>query len=108
MSKIARALRSLVGGSVPLRCVQCGRSRPDVKQLVSGPRIYICGSCAHDAGIKYQTDTEKSAVTTCSFCGATTRGVELGPQHRDAICGDCIELVEHILDEADHREQPAR
>ena len=107
MGKVARAIRRLVAEPSPLRCAHCARERTEVKRLIAGPRIYICGDCVHDATLTFAAGTERMTFITCAFCGETARAVELGAGTR-AVCGDCIELMGHILEEADHRESPAR
>ncbi|MGH7617534.1 MAG: ClpX C4-type zinc finger protein [Gemmatimonadaceae bacterium] len=104
VSKIARAIRSFITGSVPLRCVHCNRPKAAVKRMIAGPAIYICDDCGRDAASAYAAVTERVTFTDCSFCGHTTRAVSLGRDRERAVCADCIELMKQILDSASDRE----
>lgn len=104
---IATLIRTVVGRSAPIRCVNCARAKADARRFVSGPGIYICDACGGDAAARYAALTSEAAVARCSFCGRDTRVVSLGAEQRHAVCGDCIQLISDCFAEADRDSQHA-
>jgi ATP-dependent protease Clp ATPase subunit len=99
MGMLHSVLRALVGRPDPLRCSHCARTKEEAHRFVSGPGLYLCDACAADATARFAATPPEAVVRACSFCGLTSRAIELGAERRHAICRDCIELVEDILAE---------
>jgi hypothetical protein len=104
-----------------LTCSFCGRTQRQVKKLIAGPGVYICGLCIELAADVVSSGTPAGTQLgtihaepgqhrqDCSFCGkkrvqvtgmavraAGTGGAVPGPA---AICDECLELCGEILTE---------
>ena len=83
----------------PLRCTFCDKSQEEVKKLIAGPNVYICGEC-----VAVFADLSKNAVLTearsenCSFCGKRARKVKvvLGNE-QSQICNECLDICQEII-----------
>ena len=107
-----------------LRCSFCNKSERDAKELVAGPRVYICDECvdicndiiAEDRGIPGPSAVVREmpkgvegvvlesppAVVRpvlCKLCGSISV-VEfcLPVAGRGWICGTCLDAVKEVLD----------
>ncbi len=94
-------------------CSFCGKTRPQVKKLIAGPRCYVCDECVTTAGQVIATGestvTQLSALepvspgipaAKCSFCGKRRHQVAgLVAAAGGAICTECLSLCREILDE---------
>jgi ClpX C4-type zinc finger len=105
-----------------LACTFCGRSQRQVKKLIAGPGIYICGACidvaADVVGSGAAAGTRPGAMhavpeqdlqVRCGFCGKQ-RGQVVGmaavaaesagqvPAHA-VICTECLALCHEIIAE---------
>ena len=81
----------------PERCGACRRPHETAGRLVTGPWIYICESCLHQAvGV---TATPRWP-TRCSFCGLRNQPLA-GAWPGFAICTDCAAVARRILAEDD-------
>ena len=105
-----------------LKCSFCGRKRRAVRELVMGPNVYICDSCAaslikqgrkmgidhlitgdHEAarGLPITPLSEPRTDDTCSFCGrqqGETRHLFRSPSTDARICDQCLGLCDEILE----------
>lgn len=95
-------------------CSFCGRSQFQVRKMIAGPDVHICGPCiTQAAGVssgRIAEDTALQAVTAdtglgCSFCGKRRAATEAlvagyGPagQTPPAICNECLALCQEHAD----------
>jgi ATP-dependent protease Clp ATPase subunit len=97
-----------------LACSFCGRTQKQVKKLIAGPGVYICGGCADIAQVVLDPAAEpepepgsgimhkvsQDATQPCSFCG---KGSEQVPAMAAAgtarICTECVALCHEIIEE---------
>jgi hypothetical protein len=93
-----------------LRCSFCNASQAQVKKLIAGPGVYICGLCV-DAAREVASTGEpapgprqvglRAAVREphpCGFCGKRTPTVgAIVKGGRTRICDECIDLCVQII-----------
>jgi hypothetical protein len=105
-----------------LYCSFCGESQHEVSKLIAGPGAFICAACVELAGGaassgqpaatrlgQLRAVPEQDAEAPCSFCGkprarvAALAGLSpelpADPPGPPAICTECLELCDEILDE---------
>ena len=88
------------------QCCMCAARRSEVKRLVAGPGIFICGGCvevgmeALDAHRNAKSSPESHAAPKlkCDFCGKSLDDVLYMMTGKQAkICDDCLALCQRIL-----------
>lgn len=100
-------------------CSFCGRGQPQVRKMIAGPDVHICGPCISQAAevsrgrIAEGTALEGTALhavtidtdLACSFCGkrrAVTEALVAGDgpagQVPPAICNECLALCQDVVD----------
>lgn len=94
----------------PKRCANCDRGPEDVKRLVSGLGVYLCGSCAAEMAAGLHPDeaipAEIAAAgrdAVCSFCGKRRDQVAflaVGKACDFLVCDGCLALVMDIVADA--------
>jgi hypothetical protein len=110
-----------------LTCSFCGTSRQQVRKLIVGPGVAICGNCADKAGqvletgqvaatplssikpvpspAKADTTAKADTVARCSFCGKGRHqvdGLAMAAGTTAAgvtICTECVALCQEIVRE---------
>ncbi len=106
-------------------CTFCGRSAPEVRELIAGPLVFICDDCVELAQQVLDTNEHRLAITRlspvgpesakarCSFCGnkaiqvsgmaeAAGRTVKTKMSRQPVpprICEACLDLCHKILAE---------
>lgn len=104
-----------------LSCTFCGKPQNQVRKLIAGPGVYICGGCVTLArhvladGVTVTTDRgplhavpEQQPRARCNFCGkqrdqvAGQAGIPvLATGKADAghavICDECLDLCDEII-----------
>jgi hypothetical protein len=92
-------------------CLSCGRSRPQVAKIITGPDIGICADCVGKAVAamegtgpvwRFEDPASQSAASPgrCSFCHKRIEDVRgLVAISNGAICNECLGLCVEILDE---------
>jgi len=96
----------------PLRCIGCGRAKPEVPRLVTGPNVGICPDCigkaiAATAELQPQRQVGQVSVdqvspppNRCIFCHGVGDGHRtLITMTNGAICNQCLSLCQEILAE---------
>lgn len=105
-------------------CSFCGRGQFQVRKMIAGPDVYICGPCiAEAAKLATGRPTEDAALHTvatgtdlaCSFCGKRRAAVETlvaGTRPPDqvppAICSECLVLCQDTVDRDPHKPMTVR
>jgi hypothetical protein len=102
----------LAGSSGLLTCSFCGRHQKQVKKLIGGPGVFICGGCAArvhtvlaSPGKRISTPvatirqvSDEAEAGSCSFCGKGRDRVSGMAAAGDArICDECIDLCDEIV-----------
>jgi len=105
-----------------LACSFCGKRQNEVRKLIAGPGVYICGGCVDLAknviGSGHPADTERGTMNSvpreqtgvrCPFCGkerfqvarmAIMPEVTLERTSASAaICSECLKLCSEIISE---------
>ena len=95
-----------------LACSFCGRTQKQVKKLIAGPGIYICGGCADIAHVVLDPAAEPGSVAgtmhkvgqdsaqPCSFCGKSSQQVPAMAATGEArICTECVDVCHEIIEE---------
>jgi hypothetical protein len=108
-----------------LSCTFCGKPQNQVRKLIAGPGVFICGGCvtlARHVIATGQTATtgrgpvhavpEQQPQAQCNFCGkrrdqvAAQAGIPRTNGHA-IICGECLALCDEIItDEEKPEEKP--
>ena len=106
--------RSWRKGRIPpddlLRCSSCGKTQKQVKKLIAGPGVYICGECVDrvsrvlDGGAESASGvlriSAEAAGERCSFCGKRRHQVTaMGAAGTLRICSECLDLCTEIIEE---------
>lgn len=82
------------------RCSFCGKSQSEVKKLIAGPSVYICGECATAfASLSRNAALAEAQSESCSFCGKRAKkevDVVLGSE-RTRICNKCLDICQEII-----------
>jgi len=65
-----------------LSCSFCDRSRHDVRQLIAGPRVFICDGCTREAGGLLAASSWRSDVASPA---AVVISMNLAEQTREAL-----------------------
>ena len=104
-----------------LSCTFCGKPQDQVRKLIAGPGVFICGGCVtlarHVIADSVTVTTERGPVhvvpgqqprARCSFCGKQRDQVagqaaipvpatgKAGPGHA-VICDECLDLCDEII-----------
>ncbi|MBA3693981.1 MAG: hypothetical protein H0X15_16030 [Acidobacteria bacterium] len=82
-----------------LRCSFCGKSQSEVKKLIAGPNVNICGECATAlASLPKNATPAEVRSESCSFCGKRAREVDvvLGSE-QVRICIECLDICQEII-----------
>jgi ATP-dependent Clp protease ATP-binding subunit ClpX len=95
-----------------LACSFCGRTQKQVKKLIAGPGVYICGGCADIAQVVLGPAAEpepgsgimhrvsQDAAQPCSFCGKGSQQVPaMAATGTARICTECVALCHEIIEE---------
>jgi ATP-dependent protease Clp ATPase subunit len=96
-----------------LSCTFCGRNQKQVKKLIAGPGVYICGGCADIAQVVLDPAADPGSVAgsmhkagpveaaePCSFCGKGSQQVPAMAAAGEArICTECVALCHEIIEE---------
>lgn len=93
-----------------VRCSFCNASQADVKKLIAGPGVYICGGCVVTAGDVVATASPAKGPRqvvlrpaaaephSCQFCGKAPSSVaQVVKGGRARICDECLQLCNDIL-----------
>lgn len=82
-----------------LRCSFCGKSQDEVKKLIAGPNVYICGECATAfASLSKNAALVEARSESCSFCGKQARKVDVVLGRKQArICNECLDICQEII-----------
>ena len=115
--------RSSTAMIAPKLCSFCGGGESDETPIVSGPQIFICEQCAHDArsvleggpvsatGTAIGSVSAVDAASRCGFCGSRrgqVDGMAEAPSRPAAgklrerrpgvrICAGCVDVCGEIL-----------
>jgi ClpX C4-type zinc finger len=98
-----------------LSCSFCGKNQKQIRKLIAGPGVAICGECIEKADRVIVTGevaaTPLSAVKSlgedvttvrCSFCGKRRHQVSgLAAAAGGTICTECLELCHEIITDED-------
>ena len=97
-----------------MRCSFCGRSKPALGPVVTGPSVYICADCVREL-LGFLLRLESAPLSRlaplesgpCTFCGRRElqSAVRLLGRH-GVICAACLSLCATILLEDDLPNQP--
>ena len=96
-----------------VKCSFCGKSQKQVKKLIAGPGVYICGGCADIAQVVLDPAADPGSVAgsmhkagpveaaePCSFCGKGSQQVPAMAAAGEArICTECVALCHEIIEE---------
>jgi hypothetical protein len=102
------------GSGELLSCSFCGKHQKQVKKLIAGPGVYICGGCigrvhtvlgAADKAVSTPVATirrvgDEPGAGSCRFCGKGRYRVKAMAAAGDArICDECVDLCDEIVSE---------
>lgn len=112
-------------------CTFCGKPQNQVRKLIAGPGVFICGGCVtlarHVIADGVTVTTERGPVhvvpgqqpgARCNFCGKQRDQVaaqaaipvlatgKLGPGHA-VICDQCLDLCDEIITDEEKPEEKA-
>jgi hypothetical protein len=93
-----------------LRCSSCGKTQKQVKKLIAGPGVYICGECVDRVNQLLGNGVEsargahrvsaEAAAERCSFCGKRRHQVAaMAAAGTLRICSECLQLCNEIIEE---------
>jgi hypothetical protein len=106
-----------------LSCTFCGKPQNQVRKLIAGPGVFICGGCVtlarHVIADRVTVTTERGPIhvvpeqqprAQCNFCGkqrdqvAAQAGIPLPATGKAAagtaiICDECLDLCDEIVTE---------
>src|SRR6266545_4414615 len=86
-----------------LSCSFCKRAQQEVKNLVAGPTVFICGACVHsyteNLSQAHERDLHRvDGGRVCSFCGLAATGTRYLDGVEDAaVCNECLRLCNDIV-----------
>ena len=102
-----------------LSCTFCGKPQSQVRKLIAGPGVFICGGCVtlarHVIAEGVTVTTERGPVhvvpgqqprARCNFCGkqrdqvTAQAGIPLNSERHAIICDQCLDLCDEIITEA--------
>jgi hypothetical protein len=97
-----------------LSCSFCGKNQKQVKKLIAGPGVYVCGGCVDlvHAVLAAPSKTATTPIATieqvgaearalqCSFCRKPRQQVAAMASAGDArMCNECLDLCSETLSE---------
>jgi hypothetical protein len=108
-----------------LSCTFCGKPQSQVRKLIAGPGVFICGGCVtlarHVIAEGVTVTTERGPVhvvpgqqprARCNFCGkqrdqvTAQAGIPLNSEKRAIICDQCLDLCDEIITDPEKPEEP--
>src|SRR5262245_47796658 len=88
----------LWGGSKVLTCSFCSKTQNEVRKLIAGPKMYICGECV-DLCIDILKEDLSKKPQDCLLCGSTKEMQEMTRiPGRGSICSTCLGEVRAVLE----------
>jgi hypothetical protein len=113
MGRIARLARRAAAQFIPslgrdVVCGACGLAAGAGVRMVAGPRVYLCSNCFERAARQLAPKKPPADGVRCRFCRQLRSPQDVTRVDAVTICGDCLGLIQAILNEADEASRPAK